>query len=387
MHFAIRGLCGAAFAVAAGSAAAQSSVTLYGVVDTFVQYMNNGGSGSVSERSGGSTGSMVGLRGSEDLGGKLKAVFDLESGFNVNNGGLMADTSVLFYRQAWVGLRHDDYGTLSFGRQYQPSFWAIYYAEPFRGDEVLSPLAAFDLASASDRNTLATQYAPGRLSNTIFYQSPKVYGMKLYAMYGFPTTSTQPVPTTTGNVVDVALSYEGYGLYAALAYINQHGGKETLQLAPAPLAASTFDLVGTEHYTAALAYRIGIVNLQFNYNYARPNDVAANSLVTVVPGRVSLPLDSLAHSLSYMELGATIQASSADVIELAALTRNVRGAHDNSVGFEVGVDHNISKRTSLYARAGYIKNNGTATVSWPGYTANTAGASQTLVAVGVSHRF
>ncbi|WP_322044998.1 porin [Paraburkholderia sp. J67] len=387
MRFVNQGICGATLILAAGAASAQSSVTLYGVADTFVQYMNNGGKGSFAERSGGSTGSMIGFKGTEGLGGKLKAVFDLETGFNINNGGLVADSSVLFYRQAWVGLKHDDYGSLTFGRQYQPSFWAVYYAEPFRGNEVLSPLSAFDLAAASDRNSLATQYAPGRISNTIFYQSPNMRGVKLYAMYGFPTTSSQPIPTKSGNMLDLAVSYQGYGLYAALAYLKQHGGQETAQLAPQPLPATTFDLVGTDHYTAALAYRFGIVNLQFNYTYSRPADISPNAMVTVVPGRVTLPLASIAHSLSYMELGATIQASAADEIELAVLQRSVRGAHDNSIGYEIGVDHHISKRTSLYSRVGYIKNNGTATVTWPGNSANGPGASQTLFAVGISHLF
>ncbi|MCG5076179.1 porin [Paraburkholderia tagetis] len=387
MRFINQGICGATLALAAGSVAAQGSVTLYGVADTYIQYLNNGGSGSVSERSGGSTGSMIGLKGSEDLGGKLRAIFDLEAGYNTNNGTFLADSSALFYRQAWVGIQHESYGSLTFGRQYQPSFWAVYYAEPFRGNEVLSPLSAFDLAAATDRNTLATQYAPGRISNTIFYRTPNMGGVKLYAMYGFPASQSQPVRMTTGNMLDVALTYQGYGLYAALAYFKQHGGTETAQLAPQPLGATTFDLVGTDHYTAALAYRLGIVNLQFNYSYARTSDVASNAVVPVVPGRVNLPLSSLAHSLSYMEFGATIQATAADEIQLAALQRNVRGAHDNSVGFEAGIDHNISKRTTLYARAGYIKNNGTATTTWPGYTATSKGASQTLVAVGINHRF
>src|SRR5262249_25917387 len=86
MQVSRKGLCGAALALATGSAAAQPSVTLYGVADTFVQYLDNGGTHSVSERSGGSTGSLFGLKGSEDLGGGLKANFDVETGFNINNG-------------------------------------------------------------------------------------------------------------------------------------------------------------------------------------------------------------------------------------------------------------------------------------------------------------
>jgi len=91
--------------------------------------------------------------------------------------------------------------------------------------------------------------------------------------------------------------------------------------------------------------------------------------------------------MSIAEVGATIQATSIDEIQLAALYRNVRGAHDNTPGFQIGIDHWISKRTSLYARAGYFKNNGTATVSWPGVSVTEGGSKQAMGAVGMTHRF
>ena len=373
MRLICQGICGATLVLAAGSAAAQSSVTLYGVVDVFMQYLDNGGNHSFSERSGGNTGSMFGLRGREDLGNGLKAIFDLENGFNANNGAFFADSSTLFYRQAWVGLSHDRYGSLTFGRQYQPSFWAVYPAEPFRADEVLSPLAAMVLAQGTDRNTLASQYQPGRLSNTMVYMSPSLAGFKFYGMYGFAASSTQPVVTTTGNVLDVAMTYSGYGLYAGLGYSNQHAGTEVVPGLPA-----TLGLLGTEHYTAALAYRIGIVNLQANYSYNRPKDAAPHSLAAIL---------NAGHSYSIAEVGATIQASAADTIEIAGVERDVRGVHDNTIGIELGADHNLSKRTALYARVGYMKNNGSATASWPGITAVPAGSKQVLAVLGMTHRF
>jgi predicted porin len=365
--------------LAAGGAAAQSSVTLYGVADTFVQYLHNGGNHSFSERSGGSTGSQFGLKGNEDLGNGLKAVFDVESGFNVNNGTLFADTTTLFYRQSWVGLKDDTYGALTFGRQYQPSFWAVYFSDPFRGNEVLSPLAAADLAGITDKATLATQYISGRTSNAIVYTSPDMRGVHVYAMYALPATVTQPLPVTSGNMLDLAANYSGYGFYAGLGYQFQHGAKETAPLVPAmPNLLTTFSLVATEHFTSALAYRWGIVNFQFNYSYNRAQDPA--------PGSLAAHLGT-GHALSIAELGATIQATPADVIEIAGVQRNVRGTHDNTPGIELGIDHSISKRTSLYMRAGYMKNNGTATVSWPGVTVTAPGTKQILATLGMTHRF
>jgi len=372
-----RSLTGASLLVAASGAAAQSSVTLYGTADTFVQYLRNGAVHSWSVRSGGNTGSNVGLKGSEDLGNGLKAAFALENGFNISNGGFFVDSSTLFYRQAWVGLIDEKYGALTFGRQYQPTFWAVYPTDPFRGDEVLSPLSA--AATALDRHTLATQSATGRSSNSIVYQSPVVGGLKFYAMYGLSTTVTQPVPESLGNILDLALTYSGYGFYAGLAYQNQHGGNELLPGLPVlPGQPAGLNLLGTERFTGALAYRIGIVNLQFNYTYNRSKDAPPGSVATVI---------GAAHSYSIAELGATIQASPADTIELAGIERNARGVHDNTPGVQVGVEHLLSKRTTIYARAGYMKNNGAATMSWPGIAASGTDASQTLVALGMTHRF
>jgi predicted porin len=380
-------MCGATLLLAAGGAAAQSSVTLYGVADTFVQYLDNGGKHSYSIRSGGSTGSLFGLKGVEDLGNGLKAVFDLENGYNINNGAFFADSTAMFYRQSWVGLKHDTYGSLTFGRQYQPSFWAVYFTDPFRGNEVLSPLAAADLAGATDRSTLATQYVSGRTSNSIVYTSPDLRGVHVYAMYALPATVTQPVPVRSGAMLDVAANYSGYGFYAGVGYQYQHGAQETAPLvASAPGLLTTFDLMATEHFTGALAYRVGIVNFQFNYSYNRPKDPAPGAVVAITPA-VQVPLASLVHSYSIMELGATIQATPEDVIAIAGIERNVRGVHDNTPGIEVGVDHSLSKRTSLYMRAGYLKNNGTANMSWPGVTAVASGSKQVIAVLGMTHRF
>ena len=371
MRSIVKGLVGASLLVAAGSAAAQSSVTFYGVVDTFIQYLGNGGAHSWSERSGGENGSRFGIRGSEDLGDGLKAIFTLENGFNANNGSFFVDSTAMFYRQAWMGLSDEKYGSLTFGRQYQPTFWPDYYTDPFRGDELLSPLAA--IAVAVDKHTLATQSSAGRSSNAIVYQSPVVGGLKLYTMYGFAATETLPVPESVGNIFDVALTYSGYGLFAGLAYQNQHSGTETVPGLPA-----TLNLLGTERFTAALAYRVGIVNFQMNYTYNRSKDPTPGSLAAVLGAD---------HSYGLAEAGATIQATPFDTIEIAAVDRDVRGADDNAPGIELGIDHSISKRTTIYARAGYMKNNGSSTMSWPGITVSALETSQTLVAIGMNHSF
>ncbi len=371
MRLVSRGICGAALLCAAGSAAAQSSVTLYGVLDVFGFWNNNGGTSTVAMRSGGNVGSLFGLKGSEDLGNGLKADFDVENGFNVNNGTFLADSTAMFYRQAWVGLSNEKYGYVRLGRQYTPSFFAIYPSDPFRLDEALGLGASAVLAR--DANTLAVQYLNGRQSNAIQYVSSNVGGFKFSALYGFLSSVTQPTPTTNGNVMDFSLSYTGFGFYGALAYQNQRPGQMTVPGLAAPL-----NLLASERYTGALSYRIGIVNLQAFYIYTKPDDAQ--------PGSIAERTGSY-HPFSVAQVGATVQATAFDTIEFAALERSVRGVHDNTPAFQIGWDHSLSKRTSVYARAGYMKNNGKATMSWTGIAVTQPGTSQSMVAIGMMHRF
>src|SRR5690606_10200795 len=100
-----------------GAALAQSSVTIYGVADAGIAYTDNGNPAGEqwSVESGQQSGSRLGFKGTEDLGGGLSAIFTLESGFNLDNG-TSAQGGRLFGRQAWVGL-NGGFGTVKLGRQ------------------------------------------------------------------------------------------------------------------------------------------------------------------------------------------------------------------------------------------------------------------------------
>src|ERR1700733_5160309 len=100
------------------TAHAQSSVTLYGVIDAGLVYTNNqGGHSNWQENSSSTQNTVFGLKGSEDLGGGLHAIFKLEQGFNLNNGS-EAFPGDGFGSQVWVGLQSDPYGTVTLGRQF-----------------------------------------------------------------------------------------------------------------------------------------------------------------------------------------------------------------------------------------------------------------------------
>src|ERR1700741_2288954 len=115
----------AAAVITAVPAFAQSSVTLYGVVDTGLGYLSNssslgathGGRSKLYMNQGVWSGSLVGLTGTDDLGGGTKAILKLEGGYNSATGGLQF-ANTLFGRQAYVGLTNNQYGTLTAGRQY-----------------------------------------------------------------------------------------------------------------------------------------------------------------------------------------------------------------------------------------------------------------------------
>ncbi|KAG1439539.1 hypothetical protein G6F57_019363 [Rhizopus arrhizus] len=139
-------LVGAILAGMAGAAQAETSVTLYGIGDLGLTYQrgkvgttdsNRGVYGGdyqsrIGMNDGIQNGSRFGLRGTEDLGDGLAAVFTLESGFTANNGN-RSQGDRLFGRQATVGLKSDSWGLLEFGRQ--PHIASKYLAaiEPFAG--------------------------------------------------------------------------------------------------------------------------------------------------------------------------------------------------------------------------------------------------------------
>lgn len=114
------------------AADAASSVSVYGLIDSYVSVNNDSGTVSSGLHSGGSSGNYFGFKGEKDLGvlGGAQAVFKLESGFLSDDGtyaqSFAGNTSRLFHREAWVGLRSPMFGQISFGRQYSPHFllWA-----------------------------------------------------------------------------------------------------------------------------------------------------------------------------------------------------------------------------------------------------------------------
>lgn len=162
-----KGMATAALLVCAGSAFAQSNVTLYGVLDMNLEYVNHVGQVPTAANgfnrgpsnhvyrmdSGGMAGSRWGLRGTEDLGNGLKGVFVLESGISADNGTLQ-QSGRLFGRQAFIGLQKAGIGQLSLGRQYTSMFEALANFSPTAYATQYEPVVLQSGANFREDNTV-----------------------------------------------------------------------------------------------------------------------------------------------------------------------------------------------------------------------------------------
>jgi len=257
-------LVGAIAALASAGVFAQSSVTLYGIIDTGVTYVNNtAGSSQVSMASGINQGSRWGLLGKEDLGGGLKAIFNLESEFFVNNGQ-MAFENLLFNRRAFVGLSSDQYGTVVAGRDYD---FLYDYVSYYTNVAQFAPAYAFHLANDIDR------LAGEQIQNTIRYESPLWNGLQAGVMYGMDNGNSAVTP----HVLSLGIKYSPTGSFHApyslsAAYTKTVGGGTTIAT-PAGTGATLAQMAsGADSiYTAAVAGQVNVSKFSFNALFTYTN--------------------------------------------------------------------------------------------------------------------
>lgn len=190
------------------SAHAQSSVTLYGLVDVGATYISNvEGQKFVGMTSGNIYESRFGLKGQEDLGGGLAATFLLENGFSTNNGEI-DHAGAIFGRQATVGLSSTKYGSVNFGRQtdamsdllgkYSNCWDTGGYGYHFGDNDNLCQLSAF-------------------FNNAVKYASPEFAGVQFSAMYGF---GNQPGAMGKDASWALAANYQTGPVSAGVGYLH-----------------------------------------------------------------------------------------------------------------------------------------------------------------------
>ncbi len=263
-----------ALALVAPAAFAQSSVTIYGIVDLDGQYLS-GKNKQVLVTSGGQSGSRIGFKGTEDLGSGYYADFVLEGGINVDTGG-SAQGGQLFGRQAFGALR-TPFGTASAGRQYSSIFtqtgefsefsnvslgattaviggFAGGY-EPIRGS---ANNAATSTATGSELNG-----SPARVNNSFRYTTPSFEGLKGSFLYGAGEITGD---TSGTRLFDYSVRYTNYGIDAFVSYVTDKAGNATAT----PNLKTNVGIV-----TASAAYTFGAFKVEGGYlsvNDKRPAD-------------------------------------------------------------------------------------------------------------------
>jgi len=344
----------------AGAASAQSSVTMFGVVDLNVQTVSN------NERvygmgTDGMASSRLGFRGVEDLGGGLKAGFWLEAGLapdtgrsNTNgNWGSGTENQLIFNRRSTVSLSNQ-WGELRLGRDYTATFWSWTVFDPFgtNGVGAATNLAlSGDLQSALAGTTYATLV---RANNMVQYILPGgVFGPGLYGQLQMSAGEN-----SNGN------KYWG----GRIGY-----------------AAGPFDIAGAYGLTDCLntACTIDLTNWNiggsWNFGWAKFSgffsDISAEGPANKA-GRqnwyvgVTAPFGQWNFKASY---GGT---NGKDLLD------NVDASQ-----WALGVDYNLSKRTALYATWSSINNDNAAFSVAPGWGGLSAGNNSTGGSIGVRHTF
>ncbi|WP_269502035.1 porin [Burkholderia sp. IMCC1007] len=246
---------------------AQSSVTLFGVVDNGIGYTSNQkGHSNIQIRGGQLNADKFGLQGKEDIGGGTAVIFKLEQGYDINTGA-QAVSGLAFNRQANVGITNDRYGTLSAGRQYTPYFFLLGPMAP----------AAYLSGSAAHPGDITNLDADFRVNNSVSYMSPTWSGFAFGAMYAFGGT---PGSVSSGNTFDAAVKYANGPFSAGVGYhrmknatgtTNAWAGTSSLPTSAINtgyVSADTVQIIGV-----AAQYSTGNVNVGANYANVqyRPN--------------------------------------------------------------------------------------------------------------------
>jgi GBP family porin len=373
-----------AFAV---SAQAQSSVTLYGLIDAGLVYTSNqGGHSAWQESSGAVSNTVFGLKGTEDLGGGLRAIFRLESGYNVNNGSLYYKNTI-FGRQAYVGLQSDQYGTLTLGRQY---------------DSVVDYLGPIALANYGDGNNLSAHPFDNdnvddffSLNNTVKYTSPTFAGVTFGGLYGF---SNQAGRFANNRAYSLGASYANGPLNVAAAYLqlnnggggplgtNPNGGALEAQNGDANFTAQRQRVVGVGgNYTIGPA----VIGLLWTHSMYDNTTSVLNGAFTVP--NANLRFDNYEVNGHYA-LTPALSLSGAYTFTNGRYSSASGGARPKWHQVSLMSDYSFSKRTDVYLEGVYQHASGGpagsvfSTAAINGLTPSSTN-SQTAVTVGIRHRF
>jgi len=339
----------------AGAASAQSSVTMFGVVDLSGNYIDNGGNKTYSLESNQLNSNRLGFRGTEDLGGGLAASFWLEMGMNNDTGaaggsnGLPAVSAgtVLFNRRSTVSLVSKA-GELRLGRDYNPSFWNTVFFDVYGANG----LGQFDnLVGAANAGSSATTFA--RSNNSIGYFLPGGLG----GLYG-------QVQVAAGEGV-AGQKYTGGRLGWAAGPFDIAGGYGVTE--------TGFGNPDFKVWNVGGSWDFGVVKLFGLYNEL---EYGSAKLKTYgVSGSVPLGQGEFKASYTAVDSVGKTPGTGTDINA------------DNATQWSVQYIYNLSKRTALYTGYASISNDGKADFRVLGNGYSAAGKDSSGYNFGVRHSF
>lgn len=348
-------IAGAMLAAAVTHAHAQSSVTLYGVADIGIEYLNHvpdatrQSSNLFRMTSGNIAGSRWGMRGVEDLGGGLKGVFVLEGGM-VLDTGMASQGGRLFGRKAYVGLDSNAFGQFTMGRHHNLMFDLIITYDPM--------YFAPKYSAFSHDPWLA-----GRVDNAAKYTG-KFGGLTISGLYSFGVDSTVangsevPGNSRVGRDMSAGFSYQA-GKFRFGGVYDQLNGN----------SASKASLT-ERRYVGAAAVDVGPVTAYLGYRRL------VSQLVTTM-SRTDL-----------MWAGANWNLAPNFALTGALYKTNDRTSARDPISFVVSADYRLSKRTDAYVTASFTKNKGGSALSANGYDGSVLpGENQIGAVIGMRHSF
>jgi predicted porin len=336
----------AALTAFAGAASAQSSVTLFGIVDAGVARLSAGGKSVTGMTNSGYNTSRLGFRGVEDLGGGLKANFWLEGALSNDVGqGSGQTTAFDFQRRSYVGLS-GGFGEIRMGREYTPSFWNLTVYDEF-GTNGIGSNNTIGMSGGLGGNTAAAV----RANNMVTYLTPAMGGFSLQVMKAFGENVSGGVKTN---------DYIGFRAGFAAGPISMHGayGKTEGATDAADVKAMNF----------GASFNAGIVVPQL---LIAQEKTGAGAKVGAIEAGLGVVLGQGRIRAAYSRYD--VKNSSNDWNKLA-----------------VGYLYNLSKRTATYATYARVSNKGTSArvVSNNGLgIAGAAGGNASGFEFGVRHAF
>jgi len=340
----------AALSAAAVTAHAQSSVTMFGIVDVNTRYVKNSSlpSNLTMNNSGLSSG-RLGFRGTEDLGGGLKSGFWLESDVNADTGTTSA-TGKFFQRRSTVSLM-GGFGEVRLGRDFTPASQNQVKYDPFG----IIGLAGMNVSSRMP-TAFANYY---RHDNAVQYFSPVYAGLQLEVMYAMDERTTDSL----GRHASARVVYDNGPMSLSASY-----GETTASAAGAKLKQTAF----------GASYDFGMLKLSGLW---QRDDMPFGTYGTVVAGAEDRFL-----------LGVTVPMGG-NYIRASYVRTDSRGdsaAYNDSDAdkYAIGYVHNMSRRTALYGTLAHIRNKGGANFALAGGASGlAAGGKSTGMELGIRHSF